>query len=108
MHLILQLILNLLFLLDKFHNYRNNIAFLIYNQFNLESYFYFLYYILLYIYKTIMVHMNTKLKIIYIFKIYAIYIMVTDYVSKLCDHIKSFDKDFIKYSFDHPAQKYTL
>jgi hypothetical protein len=49
-----------------------------------------------------------KVKIVYIFKIYAIYIMVTYHVSKLCDHIKSFDKYFIKYSFNHPAQKYTL
>jgi hypothetical protein len=52
--------------------------------------------------------MNIKLKIIYILKIYAIYIIVTDYVSKLCDYIKSFDKYFIKYSFNHPVQKYTL
>jgi hypothetical protein len=52
--------------------------------------------------------MNIKLKIIYIFKIYAIHIIVTDHVSKLCDYIKSFDKYFIKYSFNHPAQKYIL
>jgi hypothetical protein len=35
-------------------------------------------------------------------------IIVTYYVSKLCGHIKSFDKYFIKFSFNHPAQKYTL
>jgi hypothetical protein len=67
----------------------------------------FLYFIL-YIYKIIIVYINIKLKIINIFKIYAIYIIVTDHVSKLCDCIKSFDKYFIKFSFNHPSQKYTL